>query len=97
MRSSPGSRACPSHAGISARASWSARATFFDAFDALSLAFVLPVLVPSWGLSRPARSASLIAIGYLGQFLGALIFGSPGRVASDAFAAPRRRRRRSCR
>ena len=32
-------------------------ATFFDAFDALSLAFVLPVLVPSWGL-RPVRSAS---------------------------------------
>ena len=26
-------------------------ATFFDAFDALSLAFVLPVLVPAWGLS----------------------------------------------
>ena len=26
-------------------------ATFFDAFDALALAFVLPVLVPLWGLS----------------------------------------------
>ena len=31
-------------------------ATFFDAFDALSLAFVLPVLVPSWGhLAPPDR------------------------------------------
>jgi putative MFS transporter len=26
-------------------------ATFFDAFDALSLAFVLPVLVRLWGIS----------------------------------------------
>lgn len=26
-------------------------ATFFDAFDALSLAFVLPVLIPLWGIS----------------------------------------------
>jgi MFS transporter, putative metabolite:H+ symporter len=31
-------------------------ATFFDAFDALSLAFVLPVLVRDWG-SRPPRWA----------------------------------------
>ena len=36
-------------------------ATFFDAFDALSLAFVLPVLVRLWGLS-PGHIGSLISI-----------------------------------
>jgi MFS transporter, putative metabolite:H+ symporter len=64
-------------------------ATFFDAFDALSLAFVLPVLVPLWGLSA-GQIGSLISIGYLGQFLGALIFGSLaeaiGRVRAAAAA-----------
>jgi putative MFS transporter len=64
-------------------------ATFFDAFDALSLAFVLPVLVPLWGLS-PGQIGSLISVGYLGQFLGALIFGSLaetiGRVRAAAAA-----------
>jgi MFS transporter, putative metabolite:H+ symporter len=49
-------------------------ATFFDAFDALSLAFVLPVLVSRWHLS-PAQVGWLIAAGYLGQLVGALVFG----------------------
>src|SRR5438445_12477605 len=64
-------------------------ATFFDAFDALSLAFVLPVLVGLWHLSS-AQVGILIAIGYLGQFLGALVFGSLaescGRIRSAAAA-----------
>jgi len=64
-------------------------ATFFDAFDALSLAFVLPVLVPLWELS-PGQIGVLIASGYLGQLLGALIFGSLaesiGRIRSAAAA-----------
>src|SRR5438132_13436629 len=64
-------------------------ATFFDAFDALSLAFVLPVLVGLWHLS-PAQVGMLIAIGYVGQFLGALVFGSlaesTGRIRSAAGA-----------
>ena len=64
-------------------------ATFFDAFDALSLAFVLPVLVSLWHIS-PAQVGMLIAIGYLGQFLGALVFGSLaesfGRIRSAAAA-----------
>jgi putative MFS transporter len=64
-------------------------ATFFDAFDALSLAFVLPVLVRLWGLS-PGHIGSLISIGYLGQFFGGLIFGSLadaiGRVRAAAAA-----------
>jgi putative MFS transporter len=40
-------------------------ATFFDAFDALSLAFVLPVLVQIWGISV-VQIGWLIAAGYLG-------------------------------
>jgi putative MFS transporter len=50
-------------------------ATFFDAFDALSLAFVLPVLVRLWGISS-VQIGWLIAAGYLGQFFGGLLFGA---------------------
>ena len=49
-------------------------ATFFDAFDALAIAFVLPVLVPLWKLNGP-QIGFLIATGYLGQLAGALFFG----------------------
>ncbi len=64
-------------------------ATFFDAFDALSLAFVLPVLKTLWGLSV-AEVGWLISIGYIGQFIGALYFGGLaekiGRVRSAALS-----------
>jgi putative MFS transporter len=64
-------------------------ATFFDAFNALSLAFVLPVLVRQWSIT-PAQIGWLIAIGYLGQFAGALVFGALaeryGRIRSVAGA-----------
>jgi putative MFS transporter len=64
-------------------------ATFFDAFDALSLAFVLPVLVRLWGISA-VQIGWLISAGYLGQFVGALLFGALaeryGRVRSAAAA-----------
>ena len=64
-------------------------ATFFDAFDALSLAFVLPILVREWGIT-PSQIGWLIATGYIGQFAGALIFGSlaerHGRIRSAAGA-----------
>jgi putative MFS transporter len=64
-------------------------ATFFDAFDALSLAFVLPVLVGLWGISA-IQIGWLIAAGYLGQFAGALLFGALaeryGRIRSVAGA-----------
>jgi putative MFS transporter len=64
-------------------------ATFFDAFDALSLAFVLPVLVRLWGIT-PVQIGWLISVGYLGQFLGALVFGAMaeryGRIRSAAGA-----------
>ncbi|WP_342474639.1 MFS transporter [Bacillus sp. FSL L8-0215] len=49
-------------------------ATFFDAFDALSLAFVLPVLIGMWNLS-PAQIGLLIGSGYIGQAIGAIFFG----------------------
>jgi putative MFS transporter len=49
-------------------------ATFFDAFDALAIATVLPVLVPLWKLTPP-QIGLLISAGFLGQLAGALLFG----------------------
>jgi putative MFS transporter len=49
-------------------------ATFFDAFDALAIAFVLPVLIPAWHLSPP-QIGFLISAGFVGQLAGALFFG----------------------
>jgi putative MFS transporter len=49
-------------------------ATFFDAFDALAIATVLPVLVPMWKLTPP-EIGLLISAGFLGQLIGALFFG----------------------
>ncbi|MDM0067036.1 MFS transporter [Variovorax sp. J31P207] len=49
-------------------------ATFFDAFDALAIAFVLPVLVGAWKLS-PGEIGALIGAGFAGQLVGALLFG----------------------
>ena len=49
-------------------------ATFFDAFDALAIAFVLPALVPAWKLGGP-QIGLLISAGYVGQLCGALFFG----------------------
>lgn len=50
-------------------------ATFFDAFDALSLAFALPVLIGLWKIT-PAEVGVLISASYLGQLIGALTFSS---------------------
>jgi MFS transporter, putative metabolite:H+ symporter len=64
-------------------------ATFFDAFDALSIAFVLPVLSGRWHLSS-LDIGFLISASYIGQLAGALIFGQlaerHGRVKSAAAA-----------
>ena len=49
-------------------------ATFFDAFDALAIAFVLPVLVPLWKMTPP-QIGFMISAGFAGQLLGALFFG----------------------
>ena len=50
-------------------------ATFFDAFNALSLAFALPTLLRLWHIS-PKQSGLLISAGYVGQLAGALLFSA---------------------
>jgi len=49
-------------------------ATFFDAFDALAIAYVLPLLVKKWALSS-TQIGLTISLGYVGQFIGALLAG----------------------
>src|SRR3954468_4457786 len=49
-------------------------ATFFDAFDALSIAYVLPVLIGAWKIA-PQQIGWLISIVFAGQAVGALLFG----------------------
>lgn len=48
-------------------------AGFFDAFDALTIAFVLPVLIGMWHIT-PGQIGALISIGYVGQLIGAIGF-----------------------
>jgi putative MFS transporter len=50
-------------------------ATFFDAFNALSLAFALPALIRLWHIS-PKQSGLLISASYVGQLAGALAFSA---------------------
>ncbi len=49
-------------------------ATFFDLFDAIMIAFVVPALITPWQLTPPQIGA-LISAAYVGQFAGALGFG----------------------
>jgi len=49
-------------------------AWFFDGFDALAIAYVLPVLIPLWKMA-PSQIGLLISIGYVGQCIGAVFFG----------------------
>jgi MFS transporter, putative metabolite:H+ symporter len=49
-------------------------ATFFDGLDLLAVAYVVPVLAPLWGLN-PQKIGLLISSGFLGQLVGALVFG----------------------
>ncbi|HLH95323.1 MAG TPA: MFS transporter [Xanthobacteraceae bacterium] len=49
-------------------------ATFFDAFDALAIAYVLPAIRPLWHLTGP-QTGILISAGYVGQLIGALAGG----------------------
>src|SRR5271163_1334646 len=64
-------------------------ATFLDAFDALSLAFVLPILIGLWKIS-PQQVGFLIGASYIGQLGGALMFSRLaeryGRIYSAAGA-----------
>lgn len=49
-------------------------ATFFDAFDVLAIAYVLPTLVGVWKLT-PRTIGVLISSSFMGQIVGALFFG----------------------
>ena len=49
-------------------------ATFFDGFDVLAIAYVLPVIGPYWHLSPP-QIGLLLSASFLGQLLAALFFG----------------------
>src|SRR5689334_24823731 len=46
-------------------------AWFFDAFDSLAIAYVLPVLIGMWKLD-PGQIGQLIGIGFAGQLLGSI-------------------------
>lgn len=61
-------------------------ATFFDGYDALTLAYVLPVLNGMWKLSV-AQTGLMIASGYLGQAIGAVIFGILAEKFGRLFSA----------
>lgn len=50
-------------------------ATFFDAFNALSLAFALPTLIRAWHITSK-ESGLLISASYVGQLAGALAFSA---------------------
>jgi len=47
---------------------------FFDAFDAMAIAYTLPVLVGLWHLA-PSQIGFAISIGFAGQLIGSLFFG----------------------
>jgi MFS transporter, putative metabolite:H+ symporter len=49
-------------------------ATFFDAFDVLAIAYVLPTLIGVWKLA-PRTIGLLISSSFVGQIVGALFFG----------------------
>src|SRR3954465_13034508 len=49
-------------------------ATFFDAYTVLVIAFAMPSLVKEWHLT-PAWVGFILSAGYLGQLIGAVLFG----------------------
>jgi putative MFS transporter len=64
-------------------------ASFFDAFDALTIAFVLPVLAVAWHIP-PDAIGLLISAGYVGQLIGAIALPAVaeriGRLSALRFA-----------
>ena len=48
--------------------------SFFDGFDALAIAYVLPALVQHWHMTF-ATASTLIGAGYGGQLVGSILFG----------------------
>jgi putative MFS transporter len=49
--------------------------TFFDGFDAISLAVVLPLVVRTFHIDF-SQAGLIVSAGYLGQFIGALVIGA---------------------
>ena len=49
-------------------------ATFFDAYTVLVIAFAMPSLVEEWSLT-PAWVGFILSAGYVGQLIGAILFG----------------------
>ena len=49
-------------------------AWFFDAFDSLAIAYVLPALIGAWKL-QPGQIGTLIAMGFAGQLIGSVVAG----------------------
>ena len=49
-------------------------AWFFDAFDSLAIAYILPALIGAWKLA-PGQIGTLIAAGFAGQLVGSIIAG----------------------
>ncbi len=47
---------------------------FSDAFDALTIAYVLPALIPLWHIA-PSQIGLLISVGYAGQVIGGIASG----------------------
>jgi MFS transporter, putative metabolite:H+ symporter len=61
-------------------------ATFFDAFDALSMAYVLPVLAHLWALTQQ-QAGLLIGASYVGQVIGALVFSRLAEICGRTRSA----------
>ena len=57
-------------------------ANFSDAFDALTIAYVLPVLVPLWHIA-PDRIGLMISVGYSARYSAAF---SPAGSPTDTVA-----------
>ena len=59
-------------------------ATFFDGFDAVAIAFVLPALIGLWHL-QPSEIGLLLSSGFAGQLIGAPLFeaGWPNDMAAS--------------
>lgn len=62
--------------------------TFFDAYDAVVIAFVLPALIGLWSLG-PAQIGFLLSAGFAGQLVGSSLFGWIGNRWGRIFALNR--------
>jgi hypothetical protein len=75
VRSLRGSNGFPSRRGLMLLRVIVGIATFFDAYTVLAIVFAMPQLVTEWKLT-PAEVGMIISAGYVGQLIGAVLFGS---------------------